>query len=288
MSMEALACDVGRQAGGNRVELHRAAADDLAVKEQNARCAALLREALADNRFYCLYQPIASLRGKPVERYDVLLRVRDAEDREIPASRILDVASAEGLLTQIDRWVVQHMLDKLQKRVQAGGKTVFFIKLSGASLADEQFADWLEASLQKSAINGRHLVFEVAENDAALAVRAANQLFSRLRRFGCGIALEHFGASLGAAQLLSHLPVDYVKIDASFVRDLVSNPANRDSVRSILNQANESGAMVIAGFVEDASSLGALWQCGVHFIQGNFLQEPDERLNFDFSDELCS
>lgn len=287
MSMAALACDIARQAGGNRVELQREVADDLAVKEHNARCAALLREALDGNKFYCLYQPIASLRGKPVERYDVLLRVRDADGREIPAARILDVANAEGLLTQLDRWVVQHVLGKLKSRAQTGGKTVFFIKLSGQSLGDAAFADWLEAVLKAGDINGRQLVFEVTESDASTAVRAANQLFSRLRRLGCGIALEHFGASLSAAQLLSHLPVDYVKIDASFVRDLVTSPANRDSVRSILSQAGEAGAMVIAGFVEDASSLGALWQCGVHFIQGNFLQEPDERLGFDFSDELC-
>lgn len=288
LNMAALACDIAHNNGGNRVELHRDTADDLASKEQYQRCAALVRNALVNDRFYCLYQPIASLRGKPVQRYEVLLRLRDPDDRVIAATRVIEVAKAEGVLGQVDRWVVLHTVKRLHNSIQSEAKTVFFIKLSAESLNDPTFGDWLSGLLQASGVNGRHLVFEVTEAEVALSVRAASQLFGRLRQLGCGVALEHFGTSLGAGQLLSHLPVDYVKIDASFVHDLVTNPANRDSVRSILKQASDAGALVIAGFVEDASSLTALWQCGVQFIQGNFLQEPDAHLSFDFSDELCS
>lgn len=286
LSAAALVCDIARDAGGNRVQLPHEAADDVAAHEQHARCVALLHEALANDGFYCLYQPIAGLRGKQIERYDVLLRMRDPQGREITAARILDVARAEGLVTAIDRWVVRRILGQLRQRAESGAKTVFFIKLAAESLNDPEFGAWLEHELASVAENARQLVFEFLEEDVAISMRAADQLFERLRGLGCGIALEHFGASLNEMQLLSHVRVDYVKIDAAFVHNLVRNPANRDSVRGILRQASASGAMVIAGFVEDATSLAELWQCGVHFIQGNFLQEPDTALDYDFSDVL--
>ncbi|MBI5461404.1 MAG: EAL domain-containing protein [Gammaproteobacteria bacterium] len=286
LSAAASACDIARNAGGNRVQLPREVVDDVETREQHARYAMLVREALANDGFYCLYQPIAGLRGKQIERYDVLLRMRDPQGREIAAERILDVARIEGLVPAIDRWVVRQVLEQLRRRIETGAKTVFFIKLAAESLHDPEFGAWIEHSLTTAEVNPRQLVFECMEADVALSLRVAGQMFARLRNLGCGVALEHFGASLDAAQLLSHVPVDYVKIDATFVHDLVRNPANRDTLRGILQQATMAGAMVIAGFVEDAASLAALWQCGVHFIQGNFLQEPDTALDYDFSDVL--
>jgi EAL domain-containing protein (putative c-di-GMP-specific phosphodiesterase class I) len=165
-------------------------------------------------------------------------------------------------------------------------KTVFFIKLSALSLNDPEFVIWLERSLAASGVNPRQLVFEFVETDVSMALRSAGIMFEQLHRLGCATALEHFGATLNALQLLDHVPVDYIKLDAAFVHDLVRNPANRDSVRDILQRASRSGVMVIAGFVEDAASLAMLWQCGVHFIQGNFLQEPEAVLDYDFSDAL--
>jgi len=286
LSSVAVVCDIARDAGGNRVQLHRAAETDVATREQHQRCADLLRTALADDEYYCLYQPIAGLRGKKVERYDVLLRVRDPQGRELTAARILDVARDEGLVTALDRWVVRHVIELLKSRAASGFKTVFFIKLAVETLNDAEFVVWLERNLADAAVNPRQLVFELMEADVSVALLAAGQLFGHLRRLGCAVALERFGATLNAAQLLSHVQVDYVKLDAAFVHNLVRNPGNRDSVRDILDHASKSGVMVIAGFVEDAASLAALWQCGVNFIQGNFLQEPDAVLDYDFSEAL--
>ena len=282
LSAAALACDIARDAGGNRVEMHREAVDDLATRELHARCVEMLNAALLNDGFYCLYQPIASLRGKPIERYDVLLRAAAPDGREVPAGRIFQVAREAGLILAIDRWVLNHVVESMQHKASHGSKTVFFLKLSAESLNDSTLAAWIEETLEKAGVNGQQLVFEFLESDVATSLRAAGSLFTRLRKLGCGIALEHYGASLNSSQLLKHVPVDYIKLDASFVRDLVRNQANRDCVRSILQQAESSGAMVIAGFVEDAASLPVLWQCGVHFIQGNFLQAPDELLSFDF------
>lgn len=283
LSDAAVVCDIAREKGGNQVQVHREAETEMAARDQDRRCADLLRAALQDDAFYCVYQPIAGLRGKQLERYEVLLRVRDTQGREISAARILEVARGESLVADLDRWVIRHVLKQVQARSESGLKTVFFIKISAQSLNDPEFFDWFEQSLHESAVNPRQLVLEFMVADISTSLKTAAQTFEHLHHLGCAVALEHFGASLNAAQLLKHVTVDYVKLDAAFVRNLVQNPANRDSVRDLLQQASDSGIMVIAGFVEDAASLAVLWQSGVHFIQGNFLQEPDAVLDYDFS-----
>lgn len=278
----ALACDVAHNAGGGRVELQRAAAADVADHAQYARYARLLRSALEADGFYCVYQPIVNLHGQPVERYDVLLRARDEDGRELDAQRIFAVARAEGLSIALDRWVIAHVLDVLQRRAAAEHATVFFIKLAGHTLNDPGTGAWIGRRLEEARIDARQLVFEFTEADVATAVLTAGHLFARLRSLGCGIALEHFGASPGTVQLLGHLPVDYVKIDGA----LVGRPDERQRLRGLLEQTAAAGVQVIAGFVEDAANLAALWQCGVQLIQGNFLQAPDSALDFDFRDEV--
>lgn len=278
----ALACDNARDAGGGRVELQREAAINVADHEQHARYAQLLCEALRTDGFYCVYQPIMSLQGQPVERYDVLLRMRDSDARELNVERMFAVAKMEGLQTAVDRWVIEHVLAVLQRRVAAGDATVFFIKLSAGSLGDPAAGAWIAQRVGEAQIDTRQLVFEFTEADVAAAVLSAGRLFARLHGLGCGIALEHFGASAGTARVVGRLPVDYVKIDASLIR----RPQEWQRIRALLEHSSAAGVQVIAGFVEDAASLAALWQWGVQYIQGNFLQEPAAALDFDFRDEV--
>ena len=278
----ALACDIAHDAGGARVELQRETAINVADQEQHARYAQRLREALRTDGFYCVYQPIVNLHGQPVERYDVLLRLRDGDARELNVARMFAVAKAEGLQLAVDRWVVEHVLAVLQRRVAAGDATVFFIKLSADSLADPAAGEWIVQQVGDAQIDTRQLVFEFTEADVAAAMLSADRLFARLHALGCGIALEHFGAAAGTARVVGRLPVDYVKIDAS----LIHRPQEWQRIRALLEHSSAAGVQVIAGFVEDAASLAALWQWGVQYIQGNFLQEPAAALDFDFRDEL--
>ena len=278
----AIACDVAHDAGGGRVELQREAAMNVADHEQHARYAQLLREALRTDGLYCVYQPIMNLHGQPVERYDVLLRMRDGDARELNVERMFAVAKTEGLQLAVDRWVIEHVLAVLQRRVAAGDATVFFIKLSADSLADPAAGAWIAQRVEDAQVDTRQLVFEFTEADVAAAVLSAGRLFARLHALGCGIALEHFGAAAGTARVVGRLPVDYVKIDASLIR----RPQEWQRIRALLEHSSAAGVQVIAGFVEDAASLAALWQWGVQYIQGNFLQAPAAALDFDFRDEL--
>lgn len=278
----ALACDIAHDGGGGRVELQRAAAVDVADHEQYAHYARLLRNGLQTDGFYCVYQPIMNLHGKPVERYDVLLRVRDSKARELNVERMFAVAKAEGLQAAIDRWVIGHILAVLRRRTATGAATVFFIKLSADTLGDSETGQWIAQRIVEAQIDTRQLVFEFAETDVVAAVLSADRLFARLHGLGCGIALEHFGSLPGMARVLGRVPVDYVKIDATLIRQ----QEERHRIHALLERSSATGVQVIAGFVEDAARLAALWQWGVQYIQGNFLQAPCAELDFDFRDEV--
>ena len=116
-------------------------------------------------------------------------------------------------------------------------------------------------------------------------MKDAKQFLAGLKELRCGFAIEHFGARENAFQILKHLPADYLKIDGSLMHKLAQHPEQQDAVKSIAAQAHDMGKLTIAEFVEDASSLSVLWQCGVKFIQGNFLQEPHPLMDYEFWEE---
>lgn len=281
----ALACDMARSDEINRCYLHEPRSDRQLEKEQDASCARLLRSSLDADALSCVYQPIASLHDDREEKYDLLVRITDQEGREVLPARFLPVAEKEGLSVEIDRWVTGHAIEVLARRHQVGKKTVFFVKLSPATLADTKFTDWLHKQLTSVSLPASALVFEFSESSVSSHIEASERLFNEIKRIGCGVALEHFGASLGSLHLLDRLPVDYIKIDGSFVNDLASNIANQGSIRQILEPANQKGTSVIASYVEDAASLRVLWECGVQYIQGNFLQTPSSEMDFLFNEQ---
>jgi len=285
LSGAAIACDIARNSGKDKSYLHQPASDRQSEQEENNRCADLLRSALESDALRCVYQPIASLQGDAVENYDLMVRMNDSDGREVLPARFLPVAEQQGLSAAVDRWVTHHAARVLAERYAAGYKTVFFVKLSAATFADLSFSKWIKEQLEHLDLPAEALVFEFAENCVSAQLDTAKRLCSELRSLGCSIALEHFGSSLGSIELMEHITVDYVKIDGSFIHDLVNNHANQDSIREVLKPAKDKGVSVIASFVEDASSLSVLWQCGVQLIQGNFLQEPSSLMSFTFNEE---
>jgi diguanylate cyclase (GGDEF)-like protein len=281
----AIACDIARNAGNDKSYLHQPVTDKQTEQKENNRCAELLRSALESDALRCVYQPIASLHGDAVEIYDVMVRMNDSDGREVLPARFLPVAEQQGLSAEVDRCVTHHALRVLVERHSAGYKTVFFVKLSAGTLDDLAFSGWLKEQLDHLGLPADALVFEFAESCVSVQLENTCRLCTELRSLGCNIALEHFGSSLSSIQLLDHLTVDYVKIDGTFIHDLSNNHANQNSLREVLKPAKYKGISVVASFVEDASSLSVLWQCGVQLIQGNFLQEPSSLMNFTFNEE---
>jgi diguanylate cyclase (GGDEF)-like protein/PAS domain S-box-containing protein len=282
-----LACEVARSSGGNKCHLHNPVVDEKIGKERDQQMHALIKGALEQDQLQLLYQPIVSLQGDSSEKYEVLLRMLNDENEYILPSQFLPIAEQTGQLAEIDHWVIKHAIDTLANHRAQGAETQFFIKISAATLLDEELVQFIHNCIKEARLPGDALTFEIAEKHASQYLKHAKALVKTLRELHCKVALEHFGAGPNSFQLLKHLPVDFLKIDGSFIHNLASDNDNQAMVKSILDTANSMNKQCIAEYVQDAHSLAVLWQSGIHFIQGNFLQEPSEALDYDFSGEVA-
>lgn len=284
LSRADLACEVARSSGGNRVHLHNPVADEQVEREREQQWNHLIQEALAEGRFHLVYQPIVSLQGETDEKYEVLLRMRDSEGEDIRPGQFLPVATQTGQIAEIDRWVIRKAIEVLAERRRGGANTVFFIKLAGPTLEDQELPLWINQQLKDARLASDAIVLEIAEADASQYLKSAKAFVNAISALHCKTSIEHFGSSPNSFQLLKHLPVDYLKIDGKFIHNLMGNKDNQAVVKSIVDMALSMNKLCIAEFVEDASSLTVLFQHGVHYIQGYFLAEPAEGLNYDFSE----
>jgi len=261
--------------GGNRINVFDPAAEDKADEEKNRHWLMLVKEALAKNNFVLFYQPIISLHGAEGEFYEILLRLNGPKG-EITPNFFMPVAEKNGLMPAIDRWVVGSAIKALSERERAGHKTTFFVKLSAQSLEDQTLLPWLAQQLKNSRLRGDALVFEMPESKVVTNLKPARAFVAGLKQMHCGFALEQFGSGLNSFQLLKHIDANYLKIDRNFMAELPKHKENQEKVKEICDQAHHAGKLTVAEFVEDAASMSILFSCGVNFVQGNFLQEPEK------------
>lgn len=247
--------------------------------QEEAALLALLRDTASTTRLHLVYQPIASFKGNPVEKYEVLLRLHDTANQPVSPARFIALAESNGLMESIDRWVVKQVVTTMQRRAVS---TRFFVKLSTGSLRDPGFVDFLKHCLENRNVSGERLVFELCAASVKGNIRDAVRCCEGLRRLDCGISLEHCEIGQDVVQLFSHVPVDYVKLGGNMIRNLGDDPGKVAHLKAFLKVTEKLNIQIIGGFVENSACLQVLWNSGVHLIQGNFLQEPDEALEFDF------
>ena len=267
--------------GGNRVRIFDPAAQDKADAEKNRHWLALIKDAIANDGFLLYYQPIISLQGAEGEFYEILLRMKGPKGEIMPGF-FLPIAEASGLMPAIDRWVIAHAMRALAEREQGGRKTTFFIKLTPQSLDDQSLLPWLAQQLKNTRLRGDALVFEMPESKVVTSLKPARAFLKGLEQLHCGFALEQFGSGLNSFQLLKHIPAHYLKVDRSFMAELPKHKENQERVKAICEQARNAGKLTVAEFVEDAASMSILFSCGVNFVQGNFLQEPEQVMSYEF------
>lgn len=272
------------KAGGDQFSIFNPAIEELAEKEQVGIWANKIKVALKENKFHLLYQPVVSLRGEPGAHYEVLVRMKDDDGKEVSPTEFLPAAEEAGLVNYIDRWIIAHVFMLLAERMKNGIATRFFIKLSAGSLTDHEFLPWVSERIKSLRIDADSLVFTLNESTALNYLKQAKVTFQGLRSINCRVALENFGTEQNTFQSLKHLDVNYLKIDASFSVNLKDSIENQEKLKEIADEASEKGILAIAAFVEDANSMALLWQSNVAFIQGHFLQQPDSELKYDFEE----
>ncbi|WP_029404623.1 EAL domain-containing protein [Stutzerimonas stutzeri] len=259
-------------------------ARELAAAASRGNILAMLQQALERNSFRLLFQPIISLRGDSHEHYEVLLRLLDPEGTEVPPGEFLDAAKEAGLATKIDRWVLLNSIKLLAEHRNKGHSTRLMVHMSGASLQDPSLLGWLGVALKASKLPPDSLVFQLDEHDAVAYLRQAKALTQGLTGLGCRVALNQFGCVLNPLNTLKHLNVDFVKIDGSYTQDL-TRQENQEALKQLLEQLHEQAKQTIVPFVDSATVLATLWQAGVGYIQGQYLQGPSQSMDYNFSSD---
>lgn len=270
--------------GGDQFSIFNPAIEELAEKEQYTLWANKIKVALKENNFFLVFQPIVSLRGEAGAHYEVLVRMKAEDGSEVMPDEFLPAAEEMNLMNFVDRWVIAHTFMLLSERVKNGQSTRFFIKLSSGSLTDLEFLPWITERIKSLRLDADSLVFTVNESTALNYLKQAKATLQGLRSINCRVGLENFGTEQNLFQSLKHLDVNYLKIDSSLALNLKDSIENQEKLKQIADESNEKGIMAIAAFVEDANSMALLWQSSVAFIQGNFLQQPDSELKYEFDE----
>lgn len=267
--------------GGNRIKVFDPAAQDKTDAAAERQRVEQLNEALKNNGFVLFYQPIISLHGADGEFYEILLRMQGDKGEIMPAE-FFPVAEKYNMLATIDRWVIAHAIKSLAEREKAGHKTTFFVKITVPSLEDPTILPWIAQHLKANRVSGDKLAFEMPESKVTTNLKPVREFMKGLAQLHCSFAVQQFGSGLNSFQLLKHVDAKYLKIDRVFMTDFAKNKENQVKTKEICDQAHAHGKLTIAEFVEDAASMSILFTYGVNFVQGNFLQEPEKIMSYDF------
>ncbi|MBI3145007.1 MAG: EAL domain-containing protein [Pseudogulbenkiania sp.] len=271
-----VACYMAKEKGRNRVQLYSADDSELTTRYGEMEWVHRLQRALEEDRF-CLYaQKIIPLSGgePAAPHFELLLRLHDEHGKLVPPNAFIPAAERYNLMASIDRWVVRTALATLSAQARQGSQWTCAINLSGSSIGDDEFLDYLRAALLGSGVDPACICFEVTETSAIANLACATEFIRELRQLGCRFSLDDFGAGMSSFGYLKHLPVDYLKIDGSFVKDMIDDPIDHAMVEVINHIGHVMGKHTIAEFVENQDILDELKKIGVDYAQGYGVARP--------------
>ena len=273
---------VHRTKGGDGAHLHSSDEQEAAHIEQVNQ---LLRNALDKSLFRLVFQPIVSLRGDSGEHYEALLRMPDENGNDICPSEFLQTASDQGLSIDIDMWVVEEAINRMKSHLGKGRKSHMLINLTRESLLNPNTLPRISSLLNDARLPGDSIIFQVSETDATSNMAEAKAFIRGTRELQCKVALTHFGRALNPFNTLKQLQASYVKIDGSFIADLGKDEESKEDLKTLVSSLHTQGKLTIAPMVDNASLLPVLWQAGINYIQGYYIQQPSSAMDYDFSTE---
>jgi diguanylate cyclase (GGDEF)-like protein/PAS domain S-box-containing protein len=274
------ACYVAKDKGRNRVQVYSPESDEVTLRKGEMEWVNRIHRALADGQF-CLYaQPVHGTHGEDASPpyTELLLRLRGENGELVPPTSFIPAAERYHLMPAIDRWVISTALGMLAHHVETGGDRssigVYAINVSGASIGDDDFLDFVQAQFLRFRVPHACVCFEITETTAVASLTKATEFMTALRGLGCRFALDDFGVGVSSFTYLKHLPVDYLKIDGSFVKDMQQDPVNHAMVEAIHRIGHIMGKKTIAESVESRGVLKALRAIGVDYAQGFAIAAP--------------
>ena len=269
------ACYMAKDKGRNRIHIYHAEDSELVKRHGEMQWVERLYKAL-DNDLFCLYaQSIIPLNSNKETHYELLIRMVNENGETVPPNAFLPAAERYNLISRIDLWVIEKTFSLLNENKQFFKKINFCsINLSGASLSDSSILEYIISKLNEYKIDGNKICFEITETAAILNLKNATSFISTLKGLGCHFALDDFGSGLSSFAYLKNLPVDYLKIDGMFVKDIVDDPIDHAMVKSINEIGQVMNMQTIAEFVENDVIKGMLKEIGVDYAQGYGIEKP--------------
>ncbi|HEX4855035.1 bifunctional diguanylate cyclase/phosphodiesterase [Arenimonas sp.] len=278
------ACYMAKERGRNRVHLF--SEDDLETTQRRSEMewAGRIRQALADGRFLLHFQELAPLwYGEQAEgvHVEMLVRLRDESGAMVPPGAFIPAAERFGLMPQLDRWVVDTTLANFH-RIHPSGKPVKLcaINLSGPTFEDDSFADFVLQRLEDYGVPPQRICFEITETAAVSSMARAVEFMQKLRAAGCRFSLDDFGSGMASFGYLKNLPVDFIKIDGSFIRNIETDPVSYSIVRAVTDIGHQLGLQVVAEWVADDRARDLLRGLSVDYAQGFAIHKPEAALCF--------
>jgi len=261
-----------RKDGGNRISSPLKAQTEAPIEAHDKVWVKHIKSALMENRFRLVHQPIASLLGEDKGMFDVLVRMLDEQGSEVLPAEFIAAAERNDLMKNIDRWVIGASVSFCANRKSE----CIFLRISKDSVLDKSLIGWLENQLKAIRIEPKRLCFQVSEELALAHLRPTMALAQSLRKLGLRFAIEHFGVAGESQRLLEGIDLNFIKIDGSLMQGLSTSVLQQQKVKALVEAAKAKRVETVAERVQDANTMAVLWQLGIEFIQGYFVNTPEE------------
>jgi diguanylate cyclase (GGDEF)-like protein len=274
LSQADFACHEAKARGRNRYHFHEVSGLEKRRMTADMGWSQRIKNALKDNHLLLHYQPIIDLDSCRPAMYEVLVRIQDENKKVILPAAFMPAANRFGLMVDIDRAVIRNAMEELARFRKLGHDIRFTLNLSGHVFNDTKLVGYVGENLEKNGLDPSMIVLEITEQVAVRQLVQARGLIQELMALGCRFALDDFGAGFSSFNYLKHLPVDYIKIDGGFIRNMANDPVDQAMVKSIIQVAKAVGKKTIAEYVQDDETLTMLQELGVNYAQGFHIGKP--------------
>lgn len=281
----ARAADQAQADGGNRCRTYQPEVSAASASDDDRSMLGLLREALKKNSLQTLFQPAVSTGAEALTHYQLLPRLLTDDDQLIPAAKFIPVAERHGRIVELDRWMNVRALTVIREQLARSRPIRLFISQSAATLTDGERFESLAKNLERGIVDERLLVIEFRQADLNDHLKAARSLLPRLRQLGLGISISGVGDETRPELLLNHFDIDYVKLTPRFAAGIGNDRQVSTQFDHLAEAFHGAGARIIIGQVEDAETMGRMWNSKVDLLQGNFIQRPTQTPDFTLHED---
>jgi EAL domain-containing protein (putative c-di-GMP-specific phosphodiesterase class I) len=272
------ACYAAKANGRNMVQLYNDKDTEACTRRSDILWVPLIREALMENRFFLVFQPVVRVKDGAITHYEVLIRMRGKRSDIFSPGEFIPVAERMGLIHHIDLWVVDKSIDFLASLPEHQSHVSLTINLSGVAFQDQSLLPLIKQKLEMTWISASRLAFEITETATVANYQQTREMIARIRALGCHFALDDFGAGFSSFDYIKKFPVDYLKIDGQFIKNLLHDETDQVLVKAMIDIARKLGKRTIAEFVENPKVLSLLKTLGIDYVQGYLIGKPEPHL----------